>query len=222
MSEFSLYGIDHAPIEGLILRIVKAIGESDKRKWAEFVEELRKHPSLSLCISSVGRVGGRRQDLTKIEDHEITGRRIPAWEDPGLRVVLRELTILSARHRFIGGVGRLHGWLVERPLAHLFATEAERAEFAALDTLVLRPQTPLPRHLGFLGDPSTHHSYLDPDSVGVLARAVEAGGYLRRISEESRREVCTEPVGQFLDRLRHFLLFAAAEGCGLYYQEQRT
>ena len=227
MSEFSLYAIDHPALEALVLRVLKIIGERDRKGWTAFVSELRRHPCWPLHLSSVGRVGGgcgsSRPNLTNpLGDEPLTARSIPAWDDARLMVALRELAQLSARHRFVGGLGRLHSWLVERPLAHPFETDAERAEFAALDTLVLRPQTSLPRHVEFLGSSSTHHSYVAPDNVELLARAVEAGGYLHRLSQEARREAGSATVGHFLDRLRCFLLLAASEGCGLFYQEYRT
>lgn len=225
LSEFTLYAMDHAALETLVLRVLKAIGERDRKQWAAFVAELREGPSSPVKLSSVGRFGSIRPDLIDpFEDEPLTARRIPHWEDATLQNSLRTLAQLTALHRFVGDMGRMQGWLMDMPLREAFASDGQRAEFEALNSLILSGKREMPRHLAFLRDPDAHCSYVVPEELASLAQLVDEHGYLR---QAARRLATIEEgggrfLGRFLDRLRAFLLFAAAEGCSLYYRELET
>jgi hypothetical protein len=205
VSEFCLNAIDHDGLETLVLRVLKAIAESDRREWAAIVGELRKH------------------DLTDpFEEEPLTGRRIPPWDDPRLVLALRTLTQIRARHTFVGSVGRMNGWLVDLPLRVAFRNEGEKREFAEFDTLILRSGHRFPRHLEFLDDPDAQCSYVLPGEVARLGCSMADNGYLVRAGRYYASESEEQVFGRFLADVAVYIMRTAAEGHALYYRELGT
>jgi len=205
MSEFSLYAIDHDALETTVLHVLKAIGDHDRSKWSAVVSELRRYK------------------LTDpFEEEPLTARSIPSWDDARLIVALRELTRLRALRKFVGGLGRMNAWLVDLPLRVTIASEGERAEFAAFDTLLLRSSRPWPRHLAFLMDPDARCSYMAPDDAVALADAVVTNGYLRRAATDCMSSLNEPECGGFLAALADFIASVGHAGQALYYHELRT
>ena len=204
MSEFTLYAVDHDELEIWILRVLRAIGEKNRAEWTAVVRELRKHK------------------LTDpFEDEPLSGRSIAMWGDARLSAALLALTMIRARHRFDGGMGRMYQWLSELP-ERISATPAEQGEFHVLRSAILDRQRPFPKHLAFLADPDAKCSYVLPDEVYQMARAMAEGGYLARAAQVLAADRGEPHCGRFLERLLGFVMSTSRDGHALYFHEHHT
>ena len=199
------YAIDHDEFETWILRVLRAIGERDRREWASIVRELRKHKLTHL-----------------VEDEPLDGRRISEWyHDMGLEMALLEFTKLKAKNTFHGAMGRMQFWLSELPL-RIPPSEAERPESELFNRVVLDRDRPVPPHLTFLKDSDAKCNYLLPEEVAQLGPLLGSSGYLARAGRAHAVELGEPYTADFIERLVIFLRSAVNNGHALYFYEMHT
>ena len=225
MSEPRFYALHEDRCLAFGRRVAAMFAQQDVDEWKKLysvLAGLRRAPYLG----SDGTLALDAEPLVRFDSHLAPNQRhvlpsqavLPSDSDDIQWLLMNAVLQSSEERLFIPWANFSFGWTITIPDERVVRPGLEHEEFAALVALLFEHPGGLPPELGFLGQASHQHAYVDAGRVRALGEVEDRAGLLGRLGQAyaASGEPITRSFGESILRLRHFLGLASIGGTAVF------
>jgi hypothetical protein len=227
-SEF--YGIRGSLAGPAVRRVQQICADRDRSAWASVYEALALiRPAPRLDTWAQKPIDVEKEPLAHVDRYlnlpAISADEPPNVDDPSLRWLLTELTLLSAELRYRGKDDGFNGTFTDGlAIPSRYSAEADKAEFVQFVDRLFQSTATFPAPFGYLKNADTYCAYLPNADLKILLDVESNVGLLSRVSDDLARssDNLSRIYGEEIRRMLHFLALVHLSGLDLYYREFAT